>query len=116
TVDPNRGNVSYSTWNQEEAYARGMHEEMTVAGVVDSDAIYERITYLLDRILPVAEEYGIRLGNHIADPPLPVGYRGITRWNSPDIFAGIRRYAELYDSPSHGFHFCIGSTAEGLRD
>jgi mannonate dehydratase len=116
TVDQARGNVSYSTWNEQEAYSRGLHEQMTVAGVVDVDEIYARITYLLDRILPVAEEYNVRLGNHIADPPLPVGYRGITRWNSPDIFAGIRRFAELYDSPSHGFNFCVGSTGEGLRD
>jgi mannonate dehydratase len=116
TVDPTRGNASYSTWNMEEAYARGMDEEMTVAGEVDIDTLYERITYFLDRALPVAEEYNVKLANHIADPPAPVGYRGITRWNSPEIFAGIRRYAELYESPSHGFNFCIGSTGEGLRD
>jgi mannonate dehydratase len=116
TPDPTRGNVSYSTWNEKEAYSRGLDKEMTMAGVVDSDTMYERATYFLDRVLPVAEEYKVRLGNHIADPPLPVGYRGITRWNSPDVVAGIRRYAELYDSPSHGFHLCLGSTAEGLKD
>jgi mannonate dehydratase len=116
TPDPTRGNASYSTWNQADAYARGLDKEMTVAGTVDADTLYERITYFLDRVLPVAEEYRIRLGNHIADPPLPVGYRGITRWNSPDIVAGIRRYAELSQSPSHGFHLCLGSTAEGLKD
>jgi mannonate dehydratase len=116
TIDPARGNASYSTWDLDEAYARGMDVETTVAGTVDIDTMYERITYLLDRILPVAEEYGVKLANHIADPPAPAGYRGITRWNSPEVFAGIRRFAELYDSPSHGFNFCIGSTAQGLRD
>jgi mannonate dehydratase len=116
TIDPTRGNSSYSTWNMEEAYARGMDKEMTVAGEVDDDTLYERITYFLDRVLPVAEEYNVKLACHIPDPPAPVGYRGITRWNSPEIFAGIRRYAELYDSPSHGFNFCVGSTAEGLRN
>ena len=70
----------------------------------------------MDRILPVAEEFGVKLGNHIADPPTPVGYGGITRWNSPDVFAGIKRFAQLYDSPSHGFNLCLGSTAEGLVD
>ena len=114
TVDYQRGNVSYSTWNYEEALAKG--ESMTIAGEVGLDEIYERITYLLDRLLPVAEEYNVRLGNHIADPPVPAGFRGITRWNSPDVFEGIKRFAELYDSPSHGFNFCIGSTAEGLKD
>jgi mannonate dehydratase len=116
TVDPTRGNARYNTWNMEEAYARGMDKELTDAGLVDGDAMYERITYFLDRVLPVAEEYNVRMAVHIADPPVPVGYRGITRWNSPDIFEGIKRYAELYDSPAHGFHFCVGSTGEGLRD
>lgn len=116
TVDPKRGNASYSTWNYEEALQKGMDKEKTIAGDVSIDEIYERITYLLDRILPVAEEYKVRLGNHIADPPAPAGYRGITRWNSPDVFEGIKRFAQLYDSPSHGFNLCLGSVAEGLKD
>ena len=114
TPDPKRGNVTYSTWNYEEATEKG--KPHPVAGTAEIEEIYERITYLLDRILPVAEEYGVKLGNHIADPPTPVGYGGITRWNSPDVFAGIKRFAQLYDSPSHGFNLCLGSTAEGLVD
>jgi len=116
TVDPKRGFMEYSTFNLEEAQARGMDKELTKAGLLDVDTVFERITYLLDRLLPVAEEYGVRLGNHIADPPLPVGFAGMTRWNSPDVFEGIKRFAQLYDSPSHGFNFCIGSIAEGLKD
>jgi mannonate dehydratase len=115
TVDPTRGNASYSTWRYADAVRRGLHEEPTIAGTVDVDEIYERITYLLDRLLPVAEEYNVTLGNHVADPPLPAGYRGITRWNSPDVFAGIQRFARLYDSASHGINLCLGSAAEGLR-
>jgi mannonate dehydratase len=80
------------------------------------DEIYERITYLLDRLLPVAEHFNVQLANHIADPPLPVGYRGITRWNSPDILEGVKRFSSLYDSPSHGFNLCLGSSAEGMKD
>tara|TARA_R110001606_G_scaffold295245_3_gene442947 strand:- start:115358 stop:116359 length:1002 start_codon:yes stop_codon:yes gene_type:complete len=114
TVDPTRGNASYSTWNYEEALKQD--KPKTVAGDVSIDTMYERITYFLDRVLPVAEEYNVRLANHIADPPAPVGFRGITRWNSPDVFEGIKKFAQLYDSPSHGFNLCLGSTAEGLKD
>lgn len=114
TVDPKRGNASYSTWNYQEAISR--KEPLTVAGVVSIDQMYERITYLLDRLIPVAEEYKVRLANHIADPPTHVGYRGITRWNSPDVFEGIKRFANLYKSKYHGFNLCLGSTAEGLKD
>lgn len=116
TVDPTRGNASYSTWNYEEALKKGLDKTPVTGGGADIDEIYERITYLLDRLLPVAEEYNVRLANHIADPPAPVGYRGITRWNSPEVFAGIKRFAQLYDSPAHGFNLCLGSVAEGLKD
>lgn len=114
TIDPQRGNATYSTWNYAEAIRK--NEGKTVAGDVSIEMMYERITYLLDRILPVAEEYKVRLANHIADPPTHVGYRGITRWNSPDVFAGIKRFAQLYKSSYHGFNLCLGSTAEGLKD
>ena len=114
TIEPKRGNASYSTWNYDEALKGDQFK--TIAGDVSIDEIYERITYLLDRLLPVAEEYNVRLANHIADPPAPVGYRGITRWNSPDVFDGIKRFAQLYDSPAHGFNLCLGSTAEGLKN
>jgi mannonate dehydratase len=113
-IDPKRGNSSYSTWNYEEALKR--NDPKTIAGDVSVDEIYERITYLLDRLMPVAKEYNVKLGNHIADPPLPAGYRGITRWNSPDVFEGIKRFAQLYDSSNHGFLLCLGSVAEGLKD
>lgn len=114
TIDPSRGNASYATWNYEEALQR--KEPVTIAGHVSIDEIYERIIYLLDRLLPVAEEYGVRLANHIPDPPVPAGYRGITRWNSPDVFEGIKRFARLYDSPAHGFNLCLGTVASGLKD
>ncbi len=114
TVDAKRGNAIYSTWNYEEALKQ--NHPKTIAGDVSIEQMFERITYLLDRLLPVAKEYKVKLANHIADPPTPVGYRGITRWNSPDVFAGIKRFAQLYDSPWHGFNFCIGSIAEGLKN
>ncbi len=114
TVDPKRGNASYNTWNYQEAIKK--NEGLTRAGVVTKDMMFERITYLLDRILPVAEEYKVRLANHIADPPTHANYRGITRWNSPDVFEGIQRFAKLYDSKYHGFNLCLGTTAEGLKN
>ncbi len=114
TVDPKRGNASYLTWDFAEAIQK--NEPLTIAGTVSLDQEYERITYLLDRLLPVAEEYKVRLANHIADPPTRSAYRGITRWTGPNVFEGIKRFARLYNSPYHGFNLCLGSTAEGLKD
>ncbi len=114
TVDSARGGAIYSTWHYEEALK--LNRPKTIAGDVSIDEVFDRIKYILDRIIPVAEEYKVKLGNHIADPPTPVGYRGITRWNSPDVFEGMKRFSELSNSPYHGFNFCIGSIAEGLKD
>jgi mannonate dehydratase len=114
TLDPKRGNTEYTTWNYAEAVK--INEPKTIAGDVSADQMFERITYMLDRCLPVAEEYKVKLANHIADPPVPAAYRGIMRWNSPDVFEGIKRFAKLYNSPYHGFNFCIGSIAEGLKN
>ena len=114
TIDPTRGNASYLTWDYQEALKK--NEPLTVAGTVNLDQMFERIKYLLDRLIPVANEYKVRLANHIADPPTHPGYRGITRWTDPDVFEGIKRFAKLYDSPYHGFNLCLGSTAEGLKN
>ncbi|MCB1123447.1 MAG: mannonate dehydratase [Verrucomicrobiae bacterium] len=111
---PGRGGSTYSSWDASIGMEKS--KELTRAGVVDVDTIYERIVYFLDRVLPVAEEYHVQLGNHIADPPLPAGFKGITRWNSPDILEGIKRFSSLSDSPSHGFNLCLGSTMEGMKD
>jgi mannonate dehydratase len=111
---PGRGGVTYSSWDA----SKGMKESkiLTRAGLVDTDTIYERIEYFLGKVLPVAEEYNVQLGNHIADPPLPAGFKGITRWNSPNIMEGIKKFAQLSDSPSHGFNLCLGSCAEGMEN
>ena len=113
-LDPTRGNASYKVWNYEDALKK--KDPKTKAGDVSVDQIFERITYLLDRLLPVAEEYNVKLANHIADPPVPAGYRGVTRWDSPDVFEGIKRFAKLYESKCHGFLLCLGSVASGLKD
>ena len=70
TVDPTRGNASYSTWEYEEAIKQGMDKEKVTGGGADIDEIYERITYFLDRVLPVAEEYDVKLATTLPTLPL----------------------------------------------
>ena len=113
TTDPERGNAEYTTWDLPTAIQK--NEPLTVAGNVSLEQMYERITYLLDRLIPVAEEYKVRLANHIPDPPTPPGFRGITNWTGDNVFEGIKRFAQLYKSPYHGFNLCLGTTAEGLK-
>ena len=106
------GSSVFTTWKLEENW-RDL--PMTDAGRITMDEYWERMTYCLERILPVAEEYKVRIACHPPDPPLPLGYRGMDHWNY-DMFKGLKKYASLVDSPNFGFLLCIGTVAEGLKD
>src|SRR5438270_452463 len=51
---PGRGDAMLSTWRLKDAHPT---TPLTRAGRVDADAAWERITYFLERVVPVAEEY-----------------------------------------------------------
>ena len=71
--------------------------------------MWDNYCWYLDRILPVAEEAGVRLALHPDDPPVPV-LGGVAR-----IFGsleGFRRAMDRYDSPNHGLDFCMGCWSE----
>jgi mannonate dehydratase len=83
---------------------------------VDIDTIYERITYFLDRVLPVAEEYNVRLANHIADPPAPGGLPWHHALEQP---GDLRRHPALRRAvrqPVARVQSLRRLDAEGLRD
>jgi len=107
---PGRGGSAYSTFD----LSQYDNEALTEAGRVSRDEAYARAAYFLERVIPVAEENEVQMAAHLNDPPAPV-LRGVERWNYP-ILEGLNRFLELVDSPYHGFNFCCGTAAEGLRD
>ena len=88
--------------------------KLTDAGRVTAEMHWERIEYLLERMIPVAEEFKVRLGNSQEDPPTPPGYRGVDKVLND--FEGMKRFIEIQRSPYHGWNFCVGSIAEMLED
>ncbi len=109
---PGRGGSTYSTWRL--ADAKG-YPPLTRAGEVDEDEAWERITYFLERIIPVCNEYKLRAACHPHDPGVPPeGFQGIARvLGTPD---GLKKFASIHESPYHGFNLCLGTTAEMLQD
>lgn len=89
-------------------------EKLTEAGRVTAEMHWERIEYLLERMIPVAEECKIRMGNSQEDPPTPPGYKGVDKVLND--FEGMKRFIEIQRSPYHGWNFCVGSIAEMLED
>ena len=77
--------------------------------------MWERITYFLERVVPVAEEYRIRLVCHPHDPGVPArGFRGVARVLG--TVEGLKRFVATQESPYHGLNLCLGTTAEMLQD
>src|SRR5438445_8239828 len=73
---PGRGDATYSTWSLKNAHPE---TPLTKAGKVTSDMAWERITYFLEKIVPVAAEYKVRMACHPHDPGVPPeGYQGVT--------------------------------------
>jgi mannonate dehydratase len=109
---PGRGGAEYSTFVYDQAK---QDPPLTVAGPVSADAYWERITYFLERVMPVAEEYKVKMAFHPQDPAMPAdrGYRGVhTVLGSVD---GLKRFVAIKPSPYHGLNFCQGTVAEMLR-
>ena len=88
---------------------------LTIAGKSDADAMWERIDYFLERVVPVAEEYKVRMACHPHDPgmPRPEGFRGVDRvLGSVD---GLKKFVGLHPSDYHGLNFCQGTVSEMLQ-
>ncbi|HVR71511.1 MAG TPA: mannonate dehydratase [Vicinamibacteria bacterium] len=108
-----RGGARYSTFS----YAKAVQDPpLTEAGPLPADVYWERITYFLDRVVPVAEEHKVRLACHPQDPGMPAGrgYRGVqTVLGSVE---GLKRFVSIRESPYHGLNFCQGTVSEMLQD
>jgi len=108
---PGRGGTRLSTWRLAEAKEE---PALTAAGVVTAETAWERITYFLERVVPVATEHEIRLACHPHDPGVPPrGFRGIVRVLG--TVEGMKRFVDISSSPYHGLNLCLGTTAEMLR-
>lgn len=109
---PGRGDATYSAWKLNDAKPA---TPLTRAGVVDADAFWERITYFLDRVIPVASEYKVRMACHPQDPGVPPeGYQGVVRVLG--TVDGLKRFITIQENPYHGLNFCQGTVSEMLAD
>jgi mannonate dehydratase len=109
---PGRGGARYSTF----VYGNARQEPpLTEAGEVSEAMMWDRITYFLTRVVPVAEECKVRICCHPHDPGMPRGkpFRGVHRvLGSVD---GLKRFIGIAPSAYHGLNFCQGTVAEMLE-
>jgi mannonate dehydratase len=109
---PGRGDAEYHQWKLAEAKPK---TPLTKAGNVDADVFWERITYFLERVIPVANEYKIRMACHPQDPGVPpTGYQGVNRVLG--TIDGLKRFIAIQESAYHGLNFCQGTISESLQN
>ena len=79
---------------------------------VDEERLWDNLAYFLERIVPVAEEAGVKLAIHPDDPPWPI-------FGLPRIITdgpALLRFIDLVDSPANGVTFCTGSLGASLEN
>ena len=66
-------------------------------------------------MIPVANEYKIRMACHPHDPGMPPqGYQGVnTVLGTVD---GLKKFITIQESPYHGLNFCQGTISEMLEN
>mgnify|MGYP002619464134 CR=1 FL=1 len=108
-----RGGAWYSTFVYDKAK---QDPPLTEAGRVTADIFWERIEYFLNRVVPVAEEYKVRIACHPHDPGMPrgKGFRGVDRVLGS--VEGLKRFISIKESPYHGLNFCQGTVSEMLEN
>lgn len=101
---PTRGGALVSAFHHEQI----RDEPVTEHGVVTEEEQWENLRYFLERVVPTAEEAGVKMAMHPDDPPLsPI--RGVAR-----IMSSVENYQRLIDlvpSPMNGIGLCQGNFA-----
>lgn len=107
-----RGGARYSTFK----YSEGQQDPPSAAAPMSADLYWERITWFLDRVVPVAAEHKVKIACHPHDPGMPKGkgWKGVeTVLGSVD---GLQRFVSIRENPYHGLNFCQGTVSEMLED
>lgn len=108
---PGRGGTQLTSFFRSEVHNE---KELTEAGIVDEDEMWERIAYFLNRVIPVATQNKVRMACHPHDPPIDGLYRGVARvLGTPE---GLQKLIDISPSPYHGLNFCVGTVGQMLQD
>jgi mannonate dehydratase len=102
TAAPSRGGALVTGYDHELM----RHAPPSEYGEISAEQLWENLHYFLERVVPVAEEAGVKLAMHPDDPPLsPI--RGAARIMSR--VEDFQRLIELAPSPANGIALCQGN-------
>ena len=102
-----RGGAMYSTFDYNEF---SQNRPRPHKPPVSEDEMWEHMAYFLRRVIPVAEEAGVRMALHPDDPPIPEPLGGVAQ-----IVSTLEQYRRIFDlapSDANGMLFCQGCATE----
>ena len=80
-----------------------------IIGTVTQEQLWERFTWFLQELLPVAEEANVRLALHPDDPPMPALRDAARLVYQPSIY---QRVLDVKPSRYNAMELCLGTVAE----
>ena len=78
---------------------------------VDNEILWRNLIYFLSKVIPVAEESGVKMAIHPDDPPWSIF--GLPRIITDE--KALDRLIKIIDSPSNCITFCTGSLGANLK-
>lgn len=103
-IDPLRDDVSLPGWDA--SYARDEVRKLIRAyEKLGAEGLWKNLERFLKKVIPVAEENGVKMAIHPDDPPYPV-------FGLPRIIVdekSLDRLLAVVDSPANSLCFCVGS-------
>lgn len=103
-MDPLKGELSLPGWDS--SYTKEqLGEIFEKYSKVDEEVLWTNLEYFLKQIIPVAEEYDVKMAIHPDDPPYSIF--GLPRIITDE--KNLDRFLKLVDSKHNGLTFCTGS-------
>lgn len=90
-------------------YELARHAPLAYDRAYSEDEMWENYDWYMQRILPVAEEFNVRMALHPDDPPV-ASLGGVPRLFRN--FENFKRAMDSHPSPMHGLDFCHGCWSE----
>lgn len=103
-LDPLKDDIHLPGWDA--SYTQDeVRELITAYGAIGEEGLWKNLEKFLKKVIPVAEECGVKMAIHPDDPPYPI-------FGLPRIITNeenLDRFLALVDSPSNCLCLCTGS-------
>lgn len=103
-MDPETSELALPGWDT--SYTKEeLNELIAKYKLLGEEGLWENLSYFIQKIIPIAEQVGIKMAIHPDDPPWEI-------FGIPRIITNERnldRFLSLYDSEANGITLCSGS-------